>query len=893
MILPRREAAQVAAHLERARPGHGGALVLHGEAGLGKSVLLETVLGSAAEARILRASGAEFERELAFTALHQLCLPVLDLLGRIPAPQARALRVAFDQEAGPAPDRFLIGLAALSLLSEAATHGPVICVIDDAQWLDAGSAQALAFVARRIQAEPVAVLIATRDPEAVPALAVLPRLLLTPLTDEEATTLLTQTLRAPLEGELRRQLLAEARGNPLALVELPRSYGPAGLSGTPGQPVPDLIEREFHERLSALPERTRRLLVIAAAESLGIPGVLEHAAGLHDLTLADAEPAESAGLLEIDFRIRFRHPLVRSAIYRLATETDRKRAHHALAEAFEADGHRDRRVWHQAQAAWHPDEQLALRVEQEADKVRRRGGVAAAAAFLERSVTLTPDPARRAERAVLAAHAQHESGASDDTDTLLELADRGPLTDHWRARLLRLRGQIAFALQRDDMAPALLLKAAEQVAPLDPALARETYLEALWAATGAERNGNALGIKAVAAAIRRDSRVPAVPLASDHLLRGLATLFTEGQGTAVPLLRAAVDGFGGAADPRWLPVACRAAWDLWDEEALDHLATRCVRLTRAGGMLSLLPLALNFQAVAATYDGRFAEAGAMTEEAHAITEAIAGAATPYAAIVLAAFQGDVRRAGELFGTCLSAAAAGQGGFVTIVEYATAVLHNGRGDHQAALPPARQAGSRSRLFWSAAALPELVEAAVHMGETRLAASAVDELAELTEASGTDWGLGVLARSRALLGGAPDELFQEALARLGRCRVGVHLARTHLLYGEWLSRTGQRGQARTQLRQAHTMFDGMGATGFATRTARGLRRLGEHPIRATKPAIDVLTSQEAHIARLVAGGRTSKEVAAELFLSPRTIEAHLRNVFQKLGITSRRHLRDIDL
>ncbi|MFI9593765.1 LuxR C-terminal-related transcriptional regulator [Nonomuraea sp. NPDC052265] len=882
---------QVAALLDRARLGDGGALVLHGEAGLGKTVLLETVLGSAEDARILRAAGAEFERELSFTALHQLCLPLLELIGRIPAPQGRALRIAFGLEAGPAPDQFLIGLALLSLLSEAATHGPVICVLDDAQWLDSGSAQALAFVARRIQADPLALLIATRDPDAAPALAVLPRLALAPLTDEAARTLLT--LRAPLDAEIRRQLVAEARGNPLALWELPRSHGPAGFPGTPDQPVPDLIERRFRERLSVLPERTQRLLVIAAAESLGIPEVLEHAAGLDDLTLADAEPAESAGLLEIDFRVRFRHPLVRSAIYRLASETDRRRAHHVLAQAFDVDGHHDRRTWHLAQAAPHADEQLALHLEQEADNARRRGGVAAAAAFLERSVELTPDPAKRAERAVIAAHAKHESGASEHTGTLLVLADLGPLTDYWRARLLRLRGQIAFALQRDDTAPMWLLEAAEQAAALDPALARETYLEALWAATGAERHGNAQGIRAVAATIRRGPAAPAVPLASDHLLDGLAALFTEGQSTAAPLLRAAVEMLDGATDPRWLPVACRAAWDLWDEKALENLATRCVQLTRAAGMVSLLPLALNFQAVAATYNGRFAEATAMTEEAHAITEAMAGASSPYAAIVLAAFQGDARRAGELFDLSLRAAAAGQGGFVTIVEYATAVLHNGRGDHQAALLPARQAGSRSRLFWSAAALPELVEAAVRTGETRLAGSAVEELAELTEASGTHWGLGVLARSRALLCGAPDELYQEALARLGRSRVSVQLARTHLLYGEWLSRAEHREQARAQLRKAHGMFDSMGATGFATRAARELRHLGEYPTRTTKSAIDALTSREAHIARLVAGGRTSKEVAAELFLSPRTIEAHLRNVFQKLGITSRRQLRDMDL
>ncbi|MFF4621815.1 helix-turn-helix transcriptional regulator [Nonomuraea jabiensis] len=892
--LARRELPSLARLLEQARQGAGAALVVHGEAGLGKTVLLDRAVAAAGPgATILRAAGAEFEQELAFTVLHQLCLPLLHLADRLPAPQSLALKTAFDLEEGTAPDPLVIGLAVLGLLAEAATSGPVACVLDDAQWMDAGSAQVLAFVARRIQAEPVALLFAMRDPQAVPALAALPRLPLSPLTDQEAGLLLASMPHTPLDAEIRRQLIAEARGNPLALLKLPRGLGPAGYPSHLGLPVTDLVEQSFQHRFGTLPERTRRLLVLAAAEPLGDTGFLRRAAELDGLTLSDIEPAESAELVQVGADVRFRHPLVRSAIYRLATETQRRHAHHALARAFDPEHRPDRRIWHQAQAADQPDEHLAGELERLADRARRRGGVAAAAAFLERATELTPEPALKTERALAAAQAKHQAGASEQTGALLTVADAGPLTDAGRARLLRLRGQIAFSLRRDDDAPVLLLEAAEQMAPLDAALARRTALEALWAATGAERNGDAHGIKAVAAAVLRGPAAPTAPQPADLLLDGLATLFTQGQQTAAPLLRAAVDGFRQVDDPSWLPVACRAAWDLWDEVALEDLATRCVELAQEAGALTFLPLALNFQAVAATYTGRFTAASAMTEQAHALTEAIAGAFVPYAAIVLAAHQGDRGRARALFEQSMRAAADGAGGFVTIVEYATSVLYNGLGEHAAALAPARQAAGRSRLFWSAAALPELIEAAVRAGRLDLAGPALDELAELTEAAGTGWGLGVLARCRALLSDTPDQLYQEALDHLAGTRVAVQLARTHLLHGEWLARSGARLQARASLREAHRMFDRMGATAFAARAARALRDLGDRPVSSASSPLDALTSQEAHIARRVATGRTSREVAADLFLSPRTIDNHLRNIYRKLGIGSRRQLRELDL
>ncbi|GAA1626625.1 LuxR family transcriptional regulator [Nonomuraea maheshkhaliensis] len=825
--------------------------------------------------------------------LHQLCLPLLPLADRLPAPQHLALKTAFDLEEGTAPDPLVLGLAVLGLLAEAGTSGLVTCVLDDAQWMDAGSAQVLAFVARRIQSEPVALLFAMRDPDAVPALAALPHLPLSPLTDQEAGSLLAALPHAPLDAEIRHRLIDEARGNPLALLELPRDLGPAGYPSHLDSPVTDLVEQSFQRRFRSLPERTRRLLVLAAAEPLGDTGVLRSAAELDGLAILDVEPAERAELVQVGVHVRFRHPLVRSAIYRLADEAQRRRAHHALARAFDPVHRPDRRIWHQAQAADRPDEHLAGELERLADRARRRGGVAPAAAFLERAAELTPDSVRKADRALVAAQAKHEAGASEQASALLADADAGPLTGAGRARLLRLRGQIAFSLRRDDDAPVLLLQAAEQMAPLDAALARQTALEALWAATGAERNGDAHGIKAVAEAVLRGPAAPPMPQPADLLLDGLATLFTQGQRAAAPLLRAAVDGFRQADDPNWLPVACRAAWDLWDEVALEELATRCVELAREAGTLTFLPLALNFQAVAATYAGRFTAASTMTEQAHALTEAIAGAFVPYAAIVLAAHQGDRGRARALFGQSSRAAADGAGGFVTIVEYATAVLHNGLGEHEAALAPARQAAGRSRLFWSAAALPELIEAAARTGRPELARPALDELAELTEAAGTGWGLGVLARCRALLSDTPGKLYEEAVDRLAGTRVAVQLARTHLLHGEWLLRSGARAQARASLREAHRMFDHMGAAAFATRAARGLRELGDRPTSSSTSVLDALTSQEAHIARLVATGRTSREVAADLFLSPRTIDNHLRNIYRKLGIGSRRQLRERDL
>ncbi|MGK5550121.1 ATP-binding protein [Actinomadura kijaniata] len=897
----RRETAEVTGLVERARRGEGGALVVHGEAGIGKTVLLSAAAeeGEAAGVRVLRAAGAEFAMEMPFAALHRLCAPLLGLADRLPPAQRAAVLVALGLADGSAPDQFMVGLAVLGLLSEAGGERPVACVVDDAQWLDRGSAQVLAFVARRVGSDPVAMLFAVRDLADAPELGTLPRLAPAPLDDAEARALVAAAVRAPLDERVREQLIAEAGGNPLALLELPRTLGPAGLAvplRRPAARVSELLERSFRDRLRALPEPSRLLLVLAAAEPLGDPLLLRYAARLSGIALSAAEAAESAGLLTVDARVRFRHPLVRSVAYRDASPADRRRAHHALARAIDPDRDPDRRAWHRAQAAEGPDEEVAAQLERSADRASRRGGLAAAAAFLERSTHLTPDPGRRAVRALSAAQAMHEAGASENTGPLLETAAAGPLDDLSRARLLQLRGRVAFALHRDDDAPALLLEAAARVAAHDTALARDTYLEGLWAATGAERNGDANSIRAAAAAARKGPAAPTPPRPSDLLLDGLALLFTDGPRAAAPTLRAAVDAFGDATDPRWLPVACRAAWDLWDHQALEDLSTRCVRLADESGALSLLPLALNFQAVAATYAGRFVDAAAMTERAHAITEATAGASAPYSAIVLAAHRGDREQTRLLSETSLRRAEAhGEGGFVTIIEYAAAVLHNGLGAFETALEPALQAAGRSLLFWSAAALPEVVEAAVRTGRTDLALPALDRLAELTGAAGGDWALGVLARCRALLADGPeaDRLYTEALQRLGRTPVAVQLARTHLLYGEWLSAQGRSAEGRRHLRQASTMSQAMGADAFAARAGRALRALGERPV-VPRPSVTAdLTPQETHVARLVAGGATSKEVAARLFLSPRTVDAHLRNIFRKLGITSRRQLRELDL
>ena len=758
----RDECARLDGLLAGARAGRSAALVMRGEAGLGKSALLEYVAESAADLRVLRAAGVESEMELAFAALHQMCRPALDRLGLLPGPQRAALGTAFGLQAGPPPDRFLIGLAVLSLLAEVAEDGPLVCLIDDARWLDQASARVLAFVARRLVAESVLMIFTVREPDA--ELDGLPELLVQGLREDDARQLLRSVVPWPLDEQVAEQIVAETRGNPLALLELPRGLSPAQLAGGFGLPEappevvppPGRIEDSFLRRAEALPGPARLWLVVAAAEPTGDLALVWRAAAQLGIPAAAADSAAQDGLVEIGARVRFRHPLVRSAIYRSASRAERQAAHRALAEASDPQRDPDRRAWHQAQAASEPDEDLAAELERSADRAQARGGLTAAAAFLERAAALTPDPARRAGRALAAAQAKAQAGLPAAALELLAQAEAGPADELLRARIGLLRGQMAFASSHGADASRLLLHTARQLEPLDVRLARETYLDALASAIFVGRLAGGAGLPEVARAALGAPPAPQPARAPDLLLDGLAVLITDGYEAGKPALQPAVAAFRNGDltledELRWFFVACHAAHDLWDEEGWYALSARHLKLARDVGALSVLPLALAQRVGVHLHTGEFGAAAALVEETTAITEATRNDLPPYSALALAGWQGRAAEATSLMHAAINGLTVrGEGMGLGLVRHTSAVLSNGLGRYRDALTAADEASAYPQeLGFANWGLAELVEAAVRCGETARAADAVERLARTTGPSGTPWGLGIEARSRALV------------------------------------------------------------------------------------------------------------------------------------------------
>jgi DNA-binding CsgD family transcriptional regulator len=883
--------------LEEVRAGQSRALVLHGEPGAGKSALLEYLAGRAGGCRLLRVSGVQSEMELAFAGLHLLCAPLLGRLEVLPGPQAAALRTAFGMSGGPPADRFLVGLAVLGLVSEVAGERPVLCVADDAQWLDRASAQVLAVVARRLGAEPVGLVFGTRVGGV--ELAGLPELPVGGLPEHDARLLLEAALPGPVDARVRDEIVAETRGNPLAMLELPRGLTAAELAGgfgLPGAlPLAGRIEDSFRRQLYRLPAQARLLLLVAAAEPTGDPVLVWRAAGRLGVRTQASGPAVEAGLAEFGGRVRFRHPLVRSAVYRSASEVDRRAAHRALAEATDPQADPDRRAWHRAQAAAGPDEDVADELEHSAGRARARGGLAATAAFLERAVLLTADPARRAGRTLSAAQAGLQAGVFGKALELLAMAEAGPLDELQSARADWLRGQIASASGLGGDAPPLLLKAARRLEPLDLDLARQTYLDAWRAAQIAGHLAVGGDLLEISRAARAMPAPPRPPQPASLLLDGLSLLITDGPGVAAPVLRQAKRAF---ASPD-VPVAEQLQWGwmapvvgatLWDDDGYS-LIEGPVQLGRDTGALDRLPMLLNQLASAAVWWGDFAAAASLIAEADAVCEATGARIPPYAAMRLVSLQGREAEAVPVIKAAVEeAAAVGQGAAVPAADWATASLYHGLGRYADALAAARQAVEHAQPNISMWALPELVEAAARTGNTQLASDALDQLSDWTRASGTDWGLGVQARSRALLsdGGQADRLYREAITRLGRTRIRPELARAHLLYGEWLRRQRRRTDAREQLRTACRMLDEIGMEAFADRARRELRATGATARRRVITARIELTAQEAQIARLAADGLSNPEIGTRLYLSPRTVQYHLGKVFTKLGITSRAQL-----
>ncbi len=882
------------------RGGRSGVLVLRGAAGTGKTALLDDMAEAAADLRVVRAAGVESERDIAFAALHQLCAPALARLADLPGPQRDALGVAFGVRTGPAPDRFLIGLAALSLLTEAAADSPLVCVIDNAQWLDRASRQALAFAARRLAAGSVLMVFATREPLA--DLSGLPELEVTGLREADARALLASVVRWPLDERVRDRILAEARGNPLVLLAVPPLPLAAGLGLLDAQAGPGPIEPGLARELGALPAPARLLLVAAAAEPSGDPGLVWRAATRLGLAATAAQPAVQAGLVTFGVRVAFRHPLVRSAAYHSMPLPDRQRVHRALAEATDPRADPDGRAWHLAQAAPGPDEHVAAELEQAAGRARASGVLATAAAFGEHATMLTPDPARRTGRALAGAAAMVWADASGAALKLLAMTESGPLDSFQRAQAALVRAQIALVSSRGRDTPPLLLEAARRLEQHDAALAQEAYLDAMYAAMFAGHLGcPGAGVREVTRATRASWPEAEPPAPFGLLLDGLAVHFGQGIRAAMPMLQRTLSagaraGLAGTAladqELRWLRLAGPAAVHAWDDQAWDVLSGRYLRLARDAGALSELPAALSRRAYLHLFSGELAEAASLTDQVAAATELTGANLVPYAALGLAAVRGrddETRALTEATGP--DAAARGEGTGVTAAQWASAVLSNGLGRYADALAAASAAGEHPDEFGLAAWLQvELIEAAARAGQPGRAAGALRSLSEITSASGTDWALGVQARSRALLteGEAAERGYVAAIQRLSRTRVRLDLARAHLLYGEWLRRENRRIDAREQLRRAHQMLQTMGAEGFAERARRELMAAGQTVRKRTAEAAGLLTAQERQIARRAREGRTNAEIGAELFLSPRTVEWHMSNVFAKLGIASRRQL-----
>ena len=896
------ECGALDALLANVRAGRSRTLVLRGEAGVGKSALLEYAAAAAPDLTVVRAVGVESEMELAYASLHQLCALLLDRLDGLPRPQRHALEVVFGLSTGDAPDRFLVGLAVLSLLSVTSETRPLRCVVDDAHWLDEMSALTLAFVSRRLLAEPVGLMFAVREDG--DAFSGLPVLEVGGLRNGDARALLRSVVHSRLDEQVLDRIVAETRGNPLALLELPRGLSVTELSGFGAGATTAAtqgLEDSFRRRLAALPEPTRRLLLIAAAEPLGDPTLVWRAAALQGIGPEAAAAAAEAGLCETHAHVRFRHPLVRAGAYRGMPLEDRRRAHAAIAEATDAEADPDRRAWHLALAAAGPDEALARELERSAARAQARGGQPAAAAFLERAVDLTLDPALRAERALAAAEARFLAGSAEDALRLARVAEHGPLKPIHGVRIDVLRGRVAVIQRRAGDAPPLLLAAARRLEALDRDLAREAYRDALIAAIYTGRFAGDTPPSVVAAAVRSAAPAGEPPTVTDDLLDAAALLLDAGFAVGAERARRAVAACcarppAPELDLHWLLFAIRVlGQSLWDPDSWKALSDRVLELVRGAGMLGLLPMASAQRVSWELFAGDLAAASRLVVEQEAAHDAIGIERSPSASrVALAAFRGheaEVPQPDDA--AAVAAAARADGPWAVVVDWSTAVLGNGLGQYDRALAAAARAVAHpTDLPVSSWALGELVEAATRCARPDAAGAALERLTEITGACGTAWALGVQARARALVADAAtaEELYREAIARLGCTAFRTEVARTQLVYGEWLRRERRRVDARAELRAAHDLFAAIGMDAFAERARKELLATGERTRRRTTETRDDLTAQERQIAELAREGLSNPEIGARLFLSPRTVEWHLSKVFAKLGIDSRRALRE---
>ncbi|SFC76338.1 regulatory protein, luxR family [Nocardioides terrae] len=895
----RRECAALDELIQSVEGGLSASLLLHGEAGIGKSALLEYAAQRATGFRVARVAGIESEADLAFGGVHQLCGSFLDHLTELPAPQRDALETAFALRSGSAPDRFLVGLATLSLLADVAAERPLLCLVDDAQWLDRISAQTLAFVGRRLSAEGVLLLTALRDDAPEHPLRALPQLEVSGLADHDARALLTRSAPGRVDPRIRERVLAEARGNPLALLELPRTTAfIAGSAHATSVSVGNHLEEEFRRRVQALSPETQRLLLLAAAEQAGDVSLLRRAAeALHLHVEVAAAEAEASDLFTMRSMARFRHPLVRSAAYGSAPPSEQRQVHRALAEAIDPHIDPDRRAWHLANATAVAKERIAADLVDVSTRAMARGGLAAAAAFLDRAAELTPDPARRGARTLRAATLEAQAGEFSRAIELLDSARLHPLTERDEAQADLVRGQVLAASRSASAGLPLLLSAAKRLEALDPWSAKQTYRDALYAAMTAGSVPQEAGTAEHVAAAILSVRPQQDPTRDDLLLEGAARLVAGDAGGLHPLQQALAGYQGDELPPDealgWLPLACRMAHDAWEFDTWSALSARLVELARVSGALAVLPSAFLLRLSNRVFAGDLATGEALLAQAAALADVAGGSvAANYGALVLAPWQGREERTAAIIQRInADSLLEDEGKVVTATQWAAAVLANGSGRHEEALTAGRAGAAHpAEMGLATWSMVEVAEAAARLGRPDEAGDAVRHLRSRALASGSDWARGTAAYVSALVTSGQDAEadYLEAMERLDRAGVGALAARAHLVYGEWLLDSGRIGEGRERLTHAHELLDRMGVAAFAERALTALGTSGVPVERRPSAASSPLTPQELHIAELAAAGMTNPEIGAELFLSAHTVEWHLRKVFTKLGIRSRREI-----